>query len=570
MSRVMIVDSLPIMRRALRVMLGKQGHEVIAEADNGLDALALCRDQHPDLVVLELAIPRLGGLDVLHRLKASQPALKVLVYSVQDSGLYASRSLQAGADAFVSKLDGLEEFIRALHAVVHGRSYFPREAVHAAEEAGGEGSNELAQLSARELMVLELLAKGLSNQQIAEQLALSYKTVSTYKTRLQQKLHVHSTVELLEVTRHAAAVPWAPVAAASAELPQDYAMLRALVDGSPNPMFIRDREGRLLTCNRHFLEYYHVPFDTVRGTRLDEAPWLAPEFREEVQRRFVAAVEQESSLSHDTAIDIYGSTRVLHVWGIPYRDEQGQVTGMVGGLQDLSKREVLLAELRNAKAEAEAMSRAKSEALAALHRELRAPFEQLATALQDRAEAAPEQAALALIQQALRHAEQLLQLDAERLAPRSAVQRLGELSAAILAPLSARAQAQGAALTLEQAPQAKLMAWIDERHYRQLLELLLSRTLAAVGPAAWQLTLHGQLQPGGLLLVRLDLQGQNATQERVAVAQALDAEGLAEPAGSLQGIYLQHLLQLLNANLVFGTNADAPLWCLEMTLSPAT
>src|SRR5262245_36675589 len=105
----MIVDSLPIIRRALRVLLEHQKHEIVAEADNGLDALQLAREREPELAIVELAIPRLGGLDVIRRLKASHGELKILVYSVQDSDLYAGRCLQEGADAFVSKLDVLSE-----------------------------------------------------------------------------------------------------------------------------------------------------------------------------------------------------------------------------------------------------------------------------------------------------------------------------------------------------------------------------------------------------------------------------------------------------------------------------
>lgn len=107
MSTLLLVDHLPIVRDGLRAVLERAGHQVLGEVDNGLDALEQCRLLHPQVVILELLVPQLGGLDLLRRLRASHQVIKLLVYSVQEASLYAARSLQAGADAYVCKSEAL-------------------------------------------------------------------------------------------------------------------------------------------------------------------------------------------------------------------------------------------------------------------------------------------------------------------------------------------------------------------------------------------------------------------------------------------------------------------------------
>lgn len=125
MSRVMIVEPLPLLRLAMAQVIERLGHQVVAQVDNGPDALEHARSDSPQLVVLELTIAGLGGLDLIRRLKLRDPALQLLVYTGQGSGHFARLCVQAGADGFVSKQDELLEFERALNAVAHGRRYFP-------------------------------------------------------------------------------------------------------------------------------------------------------------------------------------------------------------------------------------------------------------------------------------------------------------------------------------------------------------------------------------------------------------------------------------------------------------
>ncbi|MNZ40670.1 Virulence factors putative positive transcription regulator BvgA [compost metagenome] len=582
----MIVDSLPIIRRALRVLLENRGHEVVAEADNGLDALQLGREWQPELVILELAIPRLGGLDVIRRLKANHPAIKVLVYSVQDSDLYASRSLQAGADGFVNKLDELNHLIEGLSAVLHGRSYFPREAMHhgAETETGStDDSYEVAQLSARELTVLQLLAKGMSNQHIAEQLAISHKTVSTYKMRLLQKLHVDSTVKLVEIARRNGVLAWEPAQPAAthsilpAEEQREFGMLKGLVEGSPEPMFVRDRESRLLMCNRHFLDYHQVSFEDVRERRLDEAPWFAPEQRAEMQQRYEAAVARGESISVESALHMHGQPRVFYVWFMPYRDEQGEIQGMLGGMRDLTARDSLLAELRNARAEAEADSRLKSQVLAGVDREFLPLLHLLSSllnqALGHLAPGSPEATSILSAGQVLAEMDKVLgqvgrlaRLDAGQPLISAEALQLRELTERIVQPLREGMRDSGGDLVTVLSGVTLNEAWIDATSYGRLLEALIGSVASRSPTATLELEVRTAVRPGGFICLNVLLRN---LQEEDGSFPLLSGAGGAE--SGLDSAYFHSLLRLLGAKLVPVPQPgphDAPL-CVEMLLLPA-
>ncbi|MBO3276293.1 response regulator [Pseudomonas schmalbachii] len=579
----MIVDSLPIMRQALRVFLENREHEVVAETDNGMDALQLDREREPELVILELAIPRLGGLDLIRRLKANHPAIKVLVYSVQDSDLYASRSLQAGADGFVSKLDELGQLAEGLSALLHGRSYFPREAMHhgtEAEVAVGDESYEVAQLSARELTVLQLLAKGMSNLQIAEQLAISHKTVSTYKMRLLQKLHVDSTVKLVDIARRNSVLAWESEEPAtshstlSVKEQHEFGMLKGLVEGSPEPMFVRDLEGRLLMCNRHFLEYHQVSFEDIRERRLDELPWFAPDQRAGMQQRYEAAIARGESISTEVAVDVHGQPRVFHAWFMPYRDEEGKVLGMLGGMRDLTARDILLAELRNARAEAEADSRLKSQVLAGISREFQPLLNLLSSllsqALGHLAPGSPEASSILSAGQllgemdgTLRQIGKLVRLDVGSSQVSAEAYHLSELTGRIVEPLREQLRDGGGDLTALLSGITLDDVWLDASHYRQLLESLVGSVSSRSPEARVELELRTALQPGGFICLNVLL--RNLQEDGASpLLSGVSTDGL-------DAVYFQSLLRLLGAKLVPVARPgphDAPL-CVEMLLLPA-
>lgn len=154
---------------------------------------------------------------------------------------------------------------------------------------------ELACLTPRELAVLQLIAEGNSNLCIAEQLRISFKTVSTYKGHLREKLHVDSNVELAEIARRNGLVAGqeSGAGALTAEtLPLELGMLRGLVDAAPNPMFVGTIEGRLLFCNQRFLDYYRISAEEALNLGHADARWFSPALRKTIPESFRRLVNE--------------------------------------------------------------------------------------------------------------------------------------------------------------------------------------------------------------------------------------------------------------------------------------
>ncbi|RMH81798.1 DNA-binding response regulator [Pseudomonas sp. AOB-7] len=203
MHKVMIVDDHPVIRLAVRVLLERHGFAVVGEADNGVAAVQMAREQEVDVIILDIGIPKLDGLQVISRLRALGRPPRVLVLTSQLPGVVAERCLQAGAAGFVSKEEDLSGLVGAVSAVLSGYTYFPYDLIgtDVGKEAEESDGGRLARLSNRELSVLRYLARGLTNKEIADVMLLSNKTVSTYKTRLQQKLNVQTLVALIEFAK---------------------------------------------------------------------------------------------------------------------------------------------------------------------------------------------------------------------------------------------------------------------------------------------------------------------------------------------------------------------------------
>jgi two-component system response regulator EvgA len=203
MNKVLIVDDHPVIRLAVRMLMERHGYDVVAETDNGVAALQLTREHLPDIVVLDIGIPKLDGLEVIARMAAFSPGSKVLVLTSQVPGNFSMRCMQAGAAGYVCKQQELTELLSAIKAVLSGYSYFPNQALHASRGRGSGGSETdmVNRLSAREMTVLQQLSRGRSNKEIADSMFLSNKTVSTYKSRLLLKLNARSLVDLIELAQ---------------------------------------------------------------------------------------------------------------------------------------------------------------------------------------------------------------------------------------------------------------------------------------------------------------------------------------------------------------------------------
>lgn len=202
MHSVLIVDDHPVIRLAVRVLLEKHGMHVVGEADNGVNAVQLVRELTPQVVILDIGIPKLDGFSVISRIKALKVRSEILILTSQTADSVCRRCIQLGARGFVNKEEDLGSLITAIKAVDAGYTFFPSLTYDSVNPSGNLTElDQIRSLTDREVTVLQYLAQGYSNKQIGERLFLSNKTVSTYKTRLLQKLGAASLVDLAEFAK---------------------------------------------------------------------------------------------------------------------------------------------------------------------------------------------------------------------------------------------------------------------------------------------------------------------------------------------------------------------------------
>jgi two-component system response regulator EvgA len=199
-----IIDDHPVARLAVNMLLTQNGHKICGECDDGLQALGQIRAMTPppDMVIVDLDIPSLSGLELIEKLRYGGYEGGILVLTGRDDSHFLSRCMCVGADGFVSKRNNLEELGDAMRAISRGYGYFPikRQSGATALLPTGE-SDAIRDLSNRELQVLQQLARGVRIIDIAAQMHVSTKTVSTYKARLLTKLGITSSLELIDFAR---------------------------------------------------------------------------------------------------------------------------------------------------------------------------------------------------------------------------------------------------------------------------------------------------------------------------------------------------------------------------------
>lgn len=189
--RVVLIDDEPLVRAGLAAIIDSDiGLEVVGEAGDGADAIDLVQRTQPDIVIMDVRMPQLNGLEATRLLVARQDPPRVLILTTFDSDDYVFEALRAGADGFVLKRAQPEELIRAVYVVASGEVLlYPQKVREMAAEAGRrEDLASVAQLSDREQEVLSLMARGLSNVEIAGELFLGSETVKTYVSSLLGKL----------------------------------------------------------------------------------------------------------------------------------------------------------------------------------------------------------------------------------------------------------------------------------------------------------------------------------------------------------------------------------------------
>jgi DNA-binding NarL/FixJ family response regulator len=201
--RVLLADDHSIVRRGLRGLLEAAGLTVVAEASDGLEATRLCEEHRPDLLILDIGMPKLSGIEVASRARKMDHPPGVIILSVHGDESYIMSALAAGARAYLLKSATDEDLIPAVRAVTAGKPFFSpavaavlvEDYVRRLQQRGLTDSYHL--LSDREKEVLQLLAEGRSNKEVATLLDLGLSTVETHRANLMQKLNLHNTAEIV-------------------------------------------------------------------------------------------------------------------------------------------------------------------------------------------------------------------------------------------------------------------------------------------------------------------------------------------------------------------------------------
>lgn len=203
--RILMVDDHTILRDGIRALLSLYDDiEIVGEASDGKEALAKIAQHRPDVVIMDIAMPGLGGIEATLEVRKRNPDCKVLVLSQHDNKEYVRTVLKAGAYGYVLKKAAGSELIAAIRAVYRGESFLDPSIARTVIEGfvGGDGesrmNNEYDKLSDREKQVLKLVAEGSSNKAIADLLCLSVKTVMGHRASVMEKLALHSRTELVK------------------------------------------------------------------------------------------------------------------------------------------------------------------------------------------------------------------------------------------------------------------------------------------------------------------------------------------------------------------------------------
>lgn len=197
--RVIMVDDHAILRSGIRQILVASGDiEVVGEAENAMQAIKCAREIKADVMLLDISLPDKTGIEALKLIKRENPALNILMLSMYMEDQYAVRSIRSGASGYLCKHTAAEELLTAIHTLAKGKKYITAGVAEIlAEQVGNEHAVALHEsLSDREFQVMTLIASGLSVSEIADKLALSVKTVSMYRTRLLEKMHLKHNADI--------------------------------------------------------------------------------------------------------------------------------------------------------------------------------------------------------------------------------------------------------------------------------------------------------------------------------------------------------------------------------------
>lgn len=199
-KQVLLVDDHPLIRFGIKTFLTEQGYQVIGEASDGVEALLMAEQLHPEVVILDIGIPKLNGIQVIYHLMAADYPVDIIVFSSQELNHYVHACMQAGAAGFVRKNASVETLLHAIESASLGHALFPHSALSGADGASLHPGTLSAKISPCERKVMSLLLQGKSNNDISQLLNRSPKTTSAQKKSLLKKLNVSSFAELISLT----------------------------------------------------------------------------------------------------------------------------------------------------------------------------------------------------------------------------------------------------------------------------------------------------------------------------------------------------------------------------------
>jgi DNA-binding NarL/FixJ family response regulator len=201
--RLLIADDHTLVRQGLRRILENQpGWEVVAETGDGREAVRLAAELKPDVVLLDIAMPHLNGVEAMQQIERRLPGVRVLILSMYADEAYVTRAIRAGASGYLLKDSADTDLIKGISAVAQGKSFFSPAAARVivdnyARPAAAGVADRFDSLSEREREVFQLVAEGYSNKEVAELLHISPATVETHRAHVMEKLDLHSTAELV-------------------------------------------------------------------------------------------------------------------------------------------------------------------------------------------------------------------------------------------------------------------------------------------------------------------------------------------------------------------------------------
>ncbi|HXM44720.1 MAG TPA: response regulator transcription factor [Bryobacteraceae bacterium] len=202
--RIVLADDHTVMRNGLRLLLERQPHlQVVGEAADGRQAVALSESANPDVVIMDIGMPNLNGIEAARQIVNRSPRTAIAILSMHSDESYVIRALKAGARAYLLKDSAEADLLAAVRALTEGKSFFSpaiskilvEDYMRQLENRGAEDTYEL--LTNREREILQLLAEGRTNKEVANMLNLSLYTVETHRTHILQKLNLHSVPELI-------------------------------------------------------------------------------------------------------------------------------------------------------------------------------------------------------------------------------------------------------------------------------------------------------------------------------------------------------------------------------------